>query len=294
MCHNWAQQFPLRGFYRHTGQSSLDRKGIPLVPLISSGNPNALHTASQPFISGKKQAAWRSGVFSSAGQTFTRFGNGPDKAGFLDILQTLRSHLTQPSNVEYLKGCAMKYSGDVAVPALFSVPVVGWAAGLLITPFTSILSNKGHQRIEKAAADTGNKDNPFTHLFKMSNTWSSDPKQWDKSEKSVVGQLKEHYDNFIDKLLPDAKSQKVRDTLRIGEKGKNSPVFTFLEDMVDTKLRLNKSKLRHLATPFNWVHKGLSKFKFFPRALARVLLLPKFALFGLFYLARKMGGKAVR
>lgn len=212
-----------------------------------------------------------------------------------DTLKTLQSHLTKPGNVEYLKGSLLKYGPDVAVPALFSIPVVGWAGGLLLTPFTSMVSKKGDGIIEKAVANNDNKQNPFTYLFKMGKTWSDTPKSWDQQgHGKVVDQLKGHYDGFIDNLLPDQNSQKVREKLRIGDKGRGNRIFRFLEDMVETKLRLSKSMFRHLATPFNYLHKGLSKLKFFPRALARVFLLPKFALFGLFYMARKFGPKKVR
>lgn len=258
--------------------------------------PSSISPKSSAFQStqtARKLAEHPFGSIPAVGQTFVRFGNGnnTEDMGVLKTLKSLYSHLWKPGNKDYIKGYALKFGPDVAVPALFSIPVVGWIGGLLALPFTSMASNAGDKIIKKAVGEQGNQNNPFTHLIDMTHTWQGNPKDWNKKEKDVVGQLKDHYDKFIDNLLPEKNDDNLRKKIRIGEKGKDSKIFKTLEDLVSTKMRLSKSWFRHLATPFTWLHKGLSKMKFFPRALARVFLLPKFLLFGLFYLTRKRGAK---
>ncbi len=217
-----------------------------------------------------------------------RFGEEAEKPGLLKTLSTLASHLNKPGNKEYLKGYAVKYIPDVALPAVFSIPVVGWVLGLPGIAVANWANKKGGALVEKASKNASNQNNPFTHLIQMSETWSGDWKKIkkDKNNKEILDVLADQYDDFVKNLLPDAHDAKTRQALMIGTNKKSSKIYTGLKDLINAKLALGKSFFRHLSKPFDWIHSGLSRINA-PRAFRRVFQLPKLLLFGVFFLLKR-------
>jgi hypothetical protein len=216
-----------------------------------------------------------------------RFGDGAEKPGILKTLSTLASHLNKPGNQEYLKGYAIKYIPDVALPALFSIPVVGWVLGVPGIFVANWANNKGSRLVEEATQKAANKNNPFTDLIQMANTWSGDWKQITKEKnKDILEVLADQYDAFVKNLLPDPHDAKTRNTLMIGTDKKASKIYKGLNDLINAKLALSQSFFRHLSKPFDWIHAGLSKINV-PRAFARVFQLPGLILFGIFFLLKR-------
>lgn len=218
-----------------------------------------------------------------------RFGNGGEKPGVFKTLSTLFSHLSKPGNKEYLTGYAIKYIPDVALPALFSVPVVGWVLGVPGIFVANWANKKGDRLVKEATQKSSNKNNPFTNLIEMAQTWSGDWKQIKKANKDqeILDVLADQYDAFVNNLLPDEHDAKTRNTLMIGTADKkNSKIYTTLSDLINAKRALGKSFFRHLSAPFDWIHGGLTRANA-PRAFARVFQLPKLILFGIFFLLKR-------
>lgn len=216
-----------------------------------------------------------------------RFGNGGEKPGVFKTLSTLASHLSKPGNKEYLTGYAIKYIPDVALPALFSVPVVGWVLGVPGIFVANWANKKGSRLVEEASQKSSNKNNPFTDLIRMANTWSGDWDQIKKDKnKGILDVLADQYDAFVNNLLPDAHDAKTRNTLMIGTDKKSSKIYTTLSDLINAKLALGKSFFRHLSAPFDGIHTLLNRANA-PRAFARVFQLPKLILFAIFFLLKK-------
>ncbi|WP_303674594.1 hypothetical protein [Vampirovibrio chlorellavorus] len=199
--------------------------------------------------------------------------------------QTLRSHFSNKNNPQVAKAFVKKYGTDVVFPALFTIPVVGWALGILGMPVAGYLSKKGDKALETYTKDPSLQNHPAVRAEEIANHWNKDTVSFNE--------LSTRWNNFIGSLFPAKpgsadfeNNQKIQKKLQISEKTKGSWLYRNLAKLVNAKNALTKSWVRFLAAPFTLIHKGLQKINC-PSALRKVFLLPRFALLALFFLLEK-------
>jgi hypothetical protein len=199
--------------------------------------------------------------------------------------QTLRNHFSNENNPQVAKAFVKKYGTDVIFPALFTIPVVGWALGILGMPVAGYLSKKGDKALEGFTKDPSLKQHPAVRAEEIANHWN---------KKTVsVNELASRWNTFIGSLFPlkeganDYENNlKLHKRFQLSDTAKNSRGYKLLQRLVDAKNALEKSWVRHLAWPFTMIHNGLQKISF-PSALRKVFLLPRYALLGLFFVLNK-------
>lgn len=254
---------------------------IPPSSSIRSATPTL-----QPVQPGKRQAVGFGQAL--AGSPPIRFGGGGDKPlSLMETAKTIYSHLKKQENPQVLKAFTMKYGTDFAFPALFAIPVVGWAAGILAIPFAWAFNKKGEKQLKDFAKDDKFKDHPAIRAEKIANHWTEDA-------TSVDG-LVERYNKFIESLFPaqdeagkpSPNNIKLRKKLGLSKSAQDSKGYKFVQQLVDAKNALKKSVFRHITAPFDGIHWLLKQIRM-PSAIRRVFLLPKFLMFGIFFaLGRK-------
>lgn len=233
-------------------------------------------------------AQWTNLKRPDASPDVVRFGGGPsnEPISWTQGWQTLRQHFSHQNNPQVAKAFVKKYGTDLVFPALFAIPVVGWAAGLVGIPVAGALSRKGDKDLQGYIKDPVFQNHPAVHAEHIANHWNKD--------KVSVNELAERWNNFIASLFPVKpgsddfeNNQRIIKKLQISDKAKESKGYKFLSKLVNAKNALAKSWVRFLAAPFTLIHNGLKKVNC-PSALRKVFLLPRLALLGLFFAFKKV------
>lgn len=257
---------------------------IPPSSSIRSSNTPAF----QPIHPGKRQAIGLGQTL--AGSFPIRFKGGEDKPlSLLETAKTIYSHFKKQENPQVIKAFTMKYGTDLAFPALFAIPVVGWAAGILAIPFAWVFNKKGEKQLKDFAKDDKFKNHPAIRAEKIANHWTEDA-------TSVDG-LVERYNKFIESLFPthddagkpltdNANNIKLRKKLGLTKEAQNSKGYKFVQQLVDAKNALRKSIFRHITAPFDGIHWILKQIHL-PSAIRRVFLLPKLLMLGVFFFLKR-------
>ncbi len=215
-----------------------------------------------------------------------QFGGGNASGiSFKTAWQTLRSHFSNENNPQVAKAFVNKYGTGVIFPALFTIPVVGWALGILGIPVAGYLSKKGDKALENYTKDASLKQHPAVRAEEIANHWN---------KKTVsVDELASRWNTFVGSLFPlkegahDYENNlKLHNRFQVSDKAKNSRGYKLLQRLVDAKNALEKSWVRHLAWPFTKVHNFLKRISC-PSALRKVFMLPHFALLGLFFCLKR-------
>ncbi len=216
-----------------------------------------------------------------------QFGGGSATGiSLMTAWQTLRSHFSNKNNPQVAKAFVKKYGTDVVFPALFTIPVVGWALGIVGIPVAGYLSKKGDKALETYTRDASLQNHPAVRAEEIANHWN---------KKTVsVNELASRWNNFISALFPAKEGAddyqnnlKLQKRFQLSDKAKGSKGYKLLQRLVDARNALEKSWVRHLAWPFTVIHNGLKKISC-PSALRKVFLLPRFTLLGLFFLLKKV------
>lgn len=249
-------------------------------------NVNAYTSSSLPLK--KPRQLGESAVRSQASNAASvQFGGGSTTGiSLMTAWQTLRSHFSNKNNPQVAKAFVKKYGTDVVFPALFTIPVVGWALGIVGIPVAGYLSKKGDKALEAYTKDASLQNHPAVRAEEIANHWNKDTVSFNE--------LSTRWNNFISSLFPSKpgsddfeNNQKIQKKLQISEKAKGSWLYRNLAQLVNAKNALAKSWVRHLAWPFTMIHNGLKKINC-PSALRKVFLLPRFTLLGLFFLLKKV------
>lgn len=201
------------------------------------------------------------------------------KLGAFKTYRVLKRHLTDAGNRDVLIGLGYKFGPDLILPAVFAIPVVGWAAGLAGIPVAWWSNRHGEKIIDQLSEkDQLSKDNAFHQGLEFHKIWNGPP-----VEKKAE-QLADRFNNIIDALFPDDGQDEhtslLRKTLRMTKNAKQSKAFWLLNRLVDAQQYLKKIPI--VSTCINGLDKVFDLLTFIPRPLRTLMLIPKFALMGLF------------
>lgn len=207
---------------------------------------------------------------SDAGQAVPQ---GAKTLTFIQTARAIREQLQDPQTMKVFKGLAMKYGPDLAMPALFSVPVVGWGAGCAAMPFAWWFGRKGEKIVETEKAHL-TKENPVRYALKIQ-------KHWNERPEGLTDKLAKNYNRLVEKLFHKdcATTDALRRTLHMTP-GKRA--YGQLDRLVQAREAFLRCKLLSLPLkPLDWLYRYIP---ILPRFIKMVALFPKFGLIGLFYL----------
>lgn len=153
----------------------------------------------QPMLPANRQQV----QFGSATQTAT-------KLTFWQTINAMRKQLAlgDKDSREVAKGLALKYGPDIALPAFFSVPIIGWAAGVLALPFLGWMERRGTKIIEEQQRQLRvTKTKPLYHALKLEQLWQDPPlakapkEGFADQKKDLASRMARTWNRFIETLF---------------------------------------------------------------------------------------------
>jgi hypothetical protein len=239
-----------------------------------------------------------------------RFGstNDAQKATKLTFWQTVNAvrkqlALSDPESREIFKGLALKHGPDLALPAFFAIPVVGWAAGLVAMPFLWIAEHHGSKIIKnKSEYLANNKDKPLYHYIKLQDLWEDSSGRPPKKPKPVnpatkrdtASRMIRTWNRLIDTLFSHKEADvstsfnalKAKLSVPLEEATKNpkpGPVFNRFKRFMNAREALHQKWYYKLFLwPGDWFY---TKFPL-PKVLKTVVLLPKLGTLAICYMLK--------
>jgi hypothetical protein len=221
----------------------------------------------------------------------------PRPLNFWQTIQAIYKQLKveDDASKQVFKGLALKHGPDLALPAFFAIPVVGWIAGVFAMPVFWWMEKRGQKIIDDQRPNmANNKHKPLYHYLKLQDL-VNDPakipskaqsKRGSSANKDTASRMAKTWNRLIDTLFSHEKAEvtpALKRTLRFSldeNKNPNGNMFTRLKRFMEARESLQqKWYYKIFLKPFDWLYKKLP----LPKLIKGLALLPKLAILGLFY-----------
>ena len=230
--------------------------------------------------------------------------------GYWPIMKELyRTIIKDPQSRKAALGYALKLLPDMIMSGLFAIPVVGWFAGITGSFWGGKLENKGEKILKELESnlDPNNRlHSSLKHFRKGEIAWNAEKNQQyfgkpkpGKPPFQLAEYLAHKYNKVLDgwlahiaPLLKDRLNmESVFRRLSLDWQGQTekgpSKVFRTFKRWIEARQSLRQTKA--LGRVFNWMSglKSPNMERVMPRALQRLMLLPRLGLQFLFFVLGK-------
>lgn len=201
------------------------------------------------------------------------------------------------NNGQVMKGFAYKYGTEAVFPFLFAIPVVGWAMGIVGMPLAYMFNKKGSKQLDQLLKESKNTNHPALKAESLIQLWGR--------KNTPVKLFVDGYNDLVESLFPKHKlddqgqplqnepecphNAKLRNRFKVSDKARNSRGYQFLERLVNAKNALEQHVVHKLFLgPLNSVHNFFSNKVKIPRFITRIILLPRYAMLGIFFMFKRV------
>jgi hypothetical protein len=262
---------------------------------------------SAPVAAGKIRRSTQDNPLPTPQTGSVRFGSRTSPAPkSLSTWQTIHGiykqlQLEDQATRRVFKGLAMKHGPDLVLPAFFSIPVIGWAAGVIALPFLGWMENRGGKIIDAERQHlANNKDKPLYHYLKLEDLWEGNATSRKKvpnpdkvinpkTKKDTASRMARTWNRLIDKLFTHEKAEltpALKQKLSIPLDEHKNPIgaaFSKFKRFINAREGLQQKWYYKLfLAPVDWFYQ---KFPL-PKVIKAVALLPKLSILALFYMLK--------